>query len=56
VAGLAKLLEQAAEMSAKEYAERAQRTRDELATELEPMEFYARSFRQVLRGELVDQP
>jgi glycosyltransferase involved in cell wall biosynthesis len=56
VAGLAKLLEQAAEMSAAEYAERAQRTREELATELEPMEFYARSFRRILRGEPVDKP
>jgi glycosyltransferase involved in cell wall biosynthesis len=48
---LAKLLEQAAEMSEAEYEERAQRTREELATELEPMEFYARSYREILRGE-----
>jgi glycosyltransferase involved in cell wall biosynthesis len=51
VAGLAKLLEQAAQMSESEYAERAQRTREELATELEPMEFYARAYRRILRGE-----
>ena len=54
VAGLAKLLEQAAGMSEAEYAERAQRTREELATELEPMEFYARAYRRILQGEPVE--
>ena len=50
---LASLLQQAAAMSDSEYALRAERTRDELATELEPMAFYARAYRQLLRGELV---
>jgi glycosyltransferase involved in cell wall biosynthesis len=54
VAGLAKLLEQAAGMSEAEYAERAQRTREELACELEPMEFYARAYRRILQGEPVE--
>jgi glycosyltransferase involved in cell wall biosynthesis len=54
VAGLAKLLEQAAQMSEAEYAERAQRTREELAVELEPMEFYARAYRRILQGEQVE--
>ena len=54
VAGLAKLLEQAAQMGEAEYAERAQRTREELATELEPMEFYARAYRRILQGEPVE--
>ncbi|MDQ6655895.1 MAG: glycosyltransferase, partial [Verrucomicrobiota bacterium] len=49
--GLAALLEQAAAMGEQEYAERATRTRDELATELQPMEFYAREFRRIARGE-----
>jgi len=53
VGGLAQLLEQAARMSEPEYAERARRTRQELATELEPMEFYARAYRRILQGELV---
>ncbi|MGI8820261.1 MAG: glycosyltransferase family 4 protein [Chthoniobacterales bacterium] len=44
---LARLLEQAAAMGEKEYAERARRTRAELTTELEPMEFYAREFRRI---------
>jgi glycosyltransferase involved in cell wall biosynthesis len=47
-AALAKLLEQAATMSESEYAERATRTRAELATELEPMEFYPRAYRRVV--------
>jgi glycosyltransferase involved in cell wall biosynthesis len=47
---LARLLEQAAAMSETEYAARAQRTREELASELEPMEFYAREFRRLVRG------
>ena len=54
VTGLAKLLEQAARMSEAEYAERAQRTRQELATELEPMEFYASAYRRILQGEPVE--
>ena len=37
-------------MSEAEYAERAQRTRDELATELEPMEFYAQAYRRSFRA------
>ena len=51
---LAKLLEQAADMNEPEYAGRAERTRAELATELEPMEFYARAYRQILEGKPVD--
>jgi glycosyltransferase involved in cell wall biosynthesis len=54
VTGLARLLEQAAQMGEAEYAERAQRTRAELATELEPMEFYARTYRRILQGESVE--
>jgi glycosyltransferase involved in cell wall biosynthesis len=50
-AALARLLEQAAAMSETEYAERATRTRDELATELEPIEFYARSYRRIVHGD-----
>jgi acetyl esterase/lipase len=46
-AALARLLEAAAAMSEAEYAERASRTREELATELEPIEFYAREFRRL---------
>jgi hypothetical protein len=41
-------------MDEAEYAERAQRTRAELATELEPMEFYARAYRGILQGEPVE--
>lgn len=52
-AALARLLEEAAAMPESEYEQRAIRTRDELAQELEPMEFYARAYRQVLRGEPV---
>ena len=47
---LAELLEQAAEMPENEYVERATRTRDELATELEPMEFYAAAYRRAVAG------
>ncbi len=54
VAGLAKLLEQAARMSEPEYAERAEHTRKELAVELEPMDFYARAYRRIFRGEPVE--
>jgi len=49
-AALARLLEQAAAMSEAEYAERATRTRDELAQELAPMDFYAREFRRIAHG------
>ena len=48
---LAQLLQQAAAMSETEYAERATRTREALATELEPMEFYARAYRRLAHGE-----
>jgi hypothetical protein len=34
-------------MSEEEYADRSRRTMAELATELEPMEFYAREFRRM---------
>jgi glycosyltransferase involved in cell wall biosynthesis len=51
---LAQLLQQAAAMSDAEYEERARRTREELMTELEPMDFYARAYRQILRGETVE--
>jgi glycosyltransferase involved in cell wall biosynthesis len=50
---LANLLEQAAKMSEAEYAERADRTRQELTDELEPIDFYARAYREILRGEPV---
>jgi hypothetical protein len=53
-AGLTRLLEQASGMGEAEYAERAWRTREELATELEPMEFYPRAYRRILRGESLD--
>ena len=48
---LAKLLEQAAAMSESEYLERATRTREELETELEPLEFYPRAYRRIVHGE-----
>lgn len=54
VPGLARLLEQASRMGEPEYAERAQRTLEELATELEPMEFYARAYRKILQGQPVE--
>ncbi|MFN2508779.1 MAG: glycosyltransferase [Chthoniobacterales bacterium] len=47
---LAGLLEQAAAMDEAEYAERATRTREELKTELEPIEFYARAYRRITGG------
>lgn len=53
VRGLAALLEQGATMSESEYVERAERTRQELTAELEPMEFYANAYRRILRGEAV---
>jgi len=52
--GLANLLEQASRMTEIEYDERATRTREELAHELEPTEFYARSYRRILARETVD--
>lgn len=48
---LAALLEQAASMDEAEYVERATRTREELAGELEPIEFYARAYRRIVHGE-----
>jgi len=51
---LVNLLEQAAHMSEAEYVDRAKRTRDELQGELVPMDFYARSYRCILRGEPVE--
>lgn len=48
-AALARLLEAAAAMSEEEYARRATRTREELADELVPMEFYAQSYRRLAR-------
>ncbi|MBA3881116.1 MAG: glycosyltransferase [Chthoniobacterales bacterium] len=51
---LAQLLQQAAAMSKSEYAERALRTREELKSELEPMEFYASAYRKILQGEIVE--
>lgn len=50
-AGLARLLEQAAEMSETEYAERARRTREELGADLEPITFYASAYRRLLRDK-----
>ncbi len=50
-AALARLLEKAAAMSESEYADRAQRTRAELATELEPIEFYATAYRRLARAK-----
>jgi glycosyltransferase involved in cell wall biosynthesis len=50
---LATALEKAAGMSDAEYEDRARRTREELATELEPIAFYSRAYRHVLRGEPV---
>ena len=47
---LVALLEQAAAMSEAEYGARAARTRDELGTELEPIEFYARAYRRIVHG------
>lgn len=55
VTALARLLEQAAEMSEAEYVERATRTREELAIELEPMEFYASAYRRILQVKAVQR-
>lgn len=52
--GLARLLQHAAKMDEDEYAERATRTREELAAELEPIDFYARSYRRILSGQPVE--
>jgi glycosyltransferase involved in cell wall biosynthesis len=52
--GLANLLEHASRMSEIEYAERAKRTREDLAHELEPIDFYAHAYRRILGGESVD--
>jgi len=46
--GLARLLEEAAGMSEAEYGERAEQTREELSSELEPITFYASAYRQIL--------
>ncbi len=54
-AGLARLLEQASRMGEREYLERAERTRTELATELEPMEFYPRAYRRIIHGALPNE-
>ena len=51
---LAGLLQQAAAMSDAEYAARSDRTRAELATELEPLAFYPQAYRKILRGETVE--
>jgi glycosyltransferase involved in cell wall biosynthesis len=45
---LAELLRQGAAMEEAEYAERAMRTRQELKSELEPIEFYAQSYRRLV--------
>jgi glycosyltransferase involved in cell wall biosynthesis len=52
--GLALLLQRASQMDEGEYAERATRTREELAAELEPLDFYARSYRLILSGQPVE--
>jgi glycosyltransferase involved in cell wall biosynthesis len=52
--GLADMLEHASRMSETEYGERAKRTREDLAHELEPMDFYARAYRRILSGESVE--
>jgi glycosyltransferase involved in cell wall biosynthesis len=51
VDSLARALELAAQMSDTDYENRALRTREELATELEPIAFYSRAYRQILHGE-----
>lgn len=52
--GLARLMEKAAAMGEAEYAERAKRTREELAVELEPMDFYPRAYKRILSNEKAD--
>ena len=51
---LGNLLERAARMGEAEYVDRANRTRAELQDELVPMDFYARSYRRILRREPVE--
>lgn len=51
---LAGLLEEAARMNEVEYAGRAAQTRVELATELEPMEFYAQAYRRLARPQTAE--
>jgi glycosyltransferase involved in cell wall biosynthesis len=48
---LAALLQRAATMKEAEYTERANRTREELKKELEPLDFYPRAYRCLMRGE-----
>ncbi|MEY2484757.1 MAG: hypothetical protein QOH39_405 [Verrucomicrobiota bacterium] len=48
---LARLLERASEMTEEEYADRAERTKQELATEMEPIDFYPRSYRRILAAK-----
>lgn len=55
VAGLARLLEQADRMSESEYVDRAERTREELSSELVPMEFYTKAYRRILEGKPVEE-
>jgi glycosyltransferase involved in cell wall biosynthesis len=47
---LARLLEQAAGMSAQEYAGRGELTKRELADEMVPLSFYPESYRRILGG------
>jgi glycosyltransferase involved in cell wall biosynthesis len=49
---LALLLEQAARMSADEYATRAEATRRELADEMVPLGFYPESYRRIVAESL----
>jgi glycosyltransferase involved in cell wall biosynthesis len=55
VLGLTRLLEQAARMSELEYADRAKKTREELANELVPIEFYPNAYRQIVEGKPLEQ-
>jgi len=48
---LARLLEQAAGMSAEEYARRGELTKKELAEEMVPLSFYPESYRRILGRE-----
>jgi len=48
-AALARLLEQAAGMTAEEYVDRADRTKRELATQMVPLAFYPDAYRRMLR-------
>lgn len=51
--GLSRLLESAAQMSEQEYVDLAQRTRDDLKRELEPMSFYPQAYRHLVGSEQV---